>query len=116
MIDLQERTKNFVLRICELCTTLPDTLPAEVISEELLKSCAEAEGHYQAAKISQSEAEYVTELDRGLQELEKTVYWLELLVEGEIIKEQQLGNLYKESNELIAIFESALTKAKYRNN
>jgi hypothetical protein len=45
----------------------------------------------------------------SLKELDETAYWLELLVEGEIVPAIKLTDLQKETDELIAIFLSPLS-------
>jgi four helix bundle protein len=48
----------------------------------------------------------------GLQELEETCYWLELLIEGQIVRADLLEDLCKEANELIAMFVSSINTAR----
>jgi len=47
-----------------------------------------------------------------LRELEETAYWLELLVDGEILTEKRLAALRQGNNELTAIFVTILKRAK----
>lgn len=51
-------------------------------------------------------------MEVGLQELDETAYWLELLMEAEIVSAEKLKSLYEETNELIAIFVSITKKVK----
>jgi four helix bundle protein len=51
----------------------------------------------------------------ALKELDETAYWLELLVEGEIVPASKLIDLQKETDELTAIFVSSINTVK-RNN
>jgi len=44
--------------------------------------------------------------------LDETAYWLELLIEGDMIKPEKLGDLQKETDELIAIFVTSVKTAK----
>ena len=45
-------------------------------------------------------------------ELEETLYWLELLIAKKIVAENDAGPIYKEAEELIAIFVSLIRKWK----
>ena len=47
-----------------------------------------------------------------MQELEETAYWLELLVEAEIISPRRMADLLKETSELLAILVSCVKKVK----
>jgi len=50
----------------------------------------------------------------ALQELEETLYWLELLAEAKIITSTRLEALERETNELIAMFVSMAKGVKQR--
>jgi len=49
-----------------------------------------------------------------LQELEESIYWMELLVESGIIKHEKLNELMNEANELTAILVTCVKNAKQR--
>src|SRR5260370_24839256 len=112
--DLKSRTKQFALRIVRLFSALPTTTVAQVIGKQLLRSGTSVGAHYREAHRSRSDAEFISKLEGGLQELEETEYWLELLVDGAIIAADRLGELRQEVDELIAILTSCVknTKAK----
>jgi four helix bundle protein len=48
----------------------------------------------------------------SLQELDETAYWLELLVEGDLVKAEKLEELQRETDELTAIFVASVKTAK----
>ena len=52
--------------------------------------------------------------ETALQELDETDYWLELLVKSDIVSAQKIASLRKETNELLAIFTTIVTKIKRR--
>jgi four helix bundle protein len=56
----------------------------------------------------------VSKIESGLQELEETVYWLELLADAKIGEPSKLQALCKEAEELIAIFVSSAKTVKKR--
>lgn len=51
-------------------------------------------------------------MEGALQELDETAYWLDLLVESGIVQQSKLLDLSKETDELIAIFVTIVTKLK----
>jgi len=65
---------------------------------------------------ARSKAEFVAKIDVGLQELEETVYWIELLIESGIISKELLINLLKEADELTAILVTISKNAKNKKN
>ena len=68
--------------------------------------------HYRDAIRARSAAEFISKLEVGLQELEETVYWLELLVDASLVNESKLCDLLREAEELTAIFVSSAKTAK----
>lgn len=118
MIDLSTRTKSFSLRIIKLFSSLPLSVEAQVLGKQLLRSGTSVGAHYRESVRARSKAEFVAKLDAGLQELEESSYWMELLVEAGLVKAEKLSDLMKEATELTAILItiSKKTKAQISNN
>lgn len=53
-------------------------------------------------------------MEGGMQELEESVYWMELLIEGEIVPEYRLAELMDEANQLMAILVTCVKSVKNR--
>ena len=114
MKDLKMRTKEFALRIIKLYASLPKTTEAQVIGKQLLRSGTSVGAHYREAGRSRSDAEFISKMEVGLQELDESAYWLELLVDAEIVLPKLLSPLQSETDELTAIFVAIIKKAKQR--
>src|SRR6266436_910646 len=99
--DLKARTKAFALRIVRLYSALPKTTEAQVLGKQLLRSGTSVGAHYREAARARSPAEFISKIEVGLQELEETVYWLELLVEGHFVDESRLSELLEEAEKLM---------------
>ena len=112
--DLKRRTKAFALRIIRLYTALPRTVEAQVLGKQVLRSGTSVGAHYREACRARSAAEFLSKMEGGLQELEETSYWLELLAEAEIFKAAKLVELQGEAGELICIFVASINTAKER--
>ena len=112
--DLRERTKKYALRIIRLYVSLPKSTEAQVLGRQVLKSGTSPGAHYREAYRSRSTAEFVSKIEGGLQELEETGYWLELLVDSGIVPAKRMADLFKETDELIAIFTTSARNAKKR--
>jgi four helix bundle protein len=102
--ELLERTKTFSLRILALVDHLPRTMSGRAIGNQLVRSGTSVGANYRAACRSRSRAEFAAKLGIVAEEADETVYWLELLRDGELIPEGKLSALLKEANELTAIF------------
>jgi four helix bundle protein len=110
--DLKIRTRQFALRILRLYSMLPKTVEAQVLGTQMLRSGTSVGAHYREGIRSRSRAEFVAKIEGGLQELEETSYWLELLCDAKIVQSDQLLDLQREVEELLAIFVSISKKTK----
>ncbi len=110
--DLRQRTKAFALRIIRMYTALPKTNLAQTLGRQVLRSGTSPGAHYREAYRSRSNAEFISKIEGGLQKLEETGYWLELLVDAAVVRPERLAELRKETDELIAIFTAVAISAK----
>lgn len=114
LVDLRTRTKQFSLRIIRLFAALPKTTEGQVLGKQLLRSGTSVGAHYREATRARSDAEFISKLEGGLQELEESAYWMELLAESGIVAPARLSELQKEADELTAILITCVKKAKHK--
>jgi four helix bundle protein len=112
--DLRTRTSEFALRIIRLYVSLPKTTEAQVIGKQVLRSGTSIGAHYREGYRAKSDADIVHKFETALQELDETDYWLDLLVKANIVPAQRVEPLIRETNELLAIFVTIVTKIKAR--
>jgi len=113
---LRARTKQFALGIIKLFRILPRTEEARVIGRQLLRSGTSVAANYRAACRARSKAEFVAKMGVVVEEADETVFWLELLIDAQILRPEQLANLVTEANELVAIFAASQRTAKSANS
>jgi four helix bundle protein len=110
--ELQARTKSFALRVIRLVDALPRSTASQVIGRQLLRAATSVGANYRAACRAQSHAEFAAKLSIVVEEADESLYWLELLQESRLIKPEQLAELLREANELLAISVAARKTAK----
>ncbi len=110
--DLRNRTKEFALHIIRMFSAVPKTTEAQVLGKQLLRAGTSVGANYREAYRGRSKAEFIAKCGDSLRELEETAYWLELLVEANIVEPAKLSALRQECDELIAIFVTILKRAK----
>ena len=110
--DLKKRTKAFALRIIHLYAALPNSVVAQTIGKQVLRSGTSVGAHYREAGRARSTAEFISKIEVALQELDETSYWLELLEESNLVQHGSLAELLAEVNELTAIFVASVKTAK----
>src|SRR5205823_7140568 len=106
------RTKAFAVRIIRLYIALPTQAEAQVIGKQVLRSGTSVGAHYREGHRARSTAEFVSKLEVALQELDETIYWLELLVEAGLMPPDRLAGLQDEANQLTAILVTRVKNAK----
>lgn len=109
---LRPRTKAYALRIIKLYSSLPKTAEAQVIGQQLLRSGTSVGANYREGSRGRSNAEMAAKFDLCIQELDETAYGIELLIEANIMAEPLLAPLLDETNQLIAMFTSAVRKLR----
>ena len=111
-IDLRLRTKQFALRVIRLFAALPRRPEADVIGRQVLRSGTSIGANFREAHRARSDAEFISKLGDCLKELDETCYWLELLIDAEIVAVDRLSTLLEECNQLIAILTTIAKKMK----
>ncbi|PYL17443.1 MAG: four helix bundle protein [Verrucomicrobia bacterium] len=102
--ELLAHTKSFSLRILKLVDQLPRTTSGRAIGNQLVRSGTSIGANYRAACRSRSRAEFAAKLGVEAEEADETVYWLELVCDGDLIPANKLTELLREDDELTAIF------------
>jgi four helix bundle protein len=111
---LKKRTKEFAKRIICLCRNLPRTREGRLIGDQIFRSGTSVGANYRAACRGRSKAEFIAKMGIVLEEADETQYWLELIVETDMVKLPRLEPLMQESRELVAIFVASMNTAKGR--
>lgn len=66
-------------------STLPKTTEAQILGKQVLRSGTSIGANYREAFRDRSKAEFIAKCGDCLREIEETAYWLELLVEANIV-------------------------------
>ena len=111
-VQLQGRTKAFALRLMRLVDALPNKPSSWVVGKQVLKSGTSIGANYHEACRARSKAEFTAVIGTVSKEAAETVFWLELLMESGIVREELLEPLLKEARELSAIFTSSYNTAR----
>jgi four helix bundle protein len=110
--QLQDRTKKFALRIINAFSRLPKLEEARVLGRQFLRSGTSVAANYRAACRARSTADFVSKISIVVEEADETLLWLELLVEGKLVRAEKLEPLIAECEELLKIFSASLATAK----
>jgi four helix bundle protein len=114
--EMKSRTKHFALRVIRLVQSLPPNLVANVIGNQLLRSGTSVGANYRAACRAKSIPDFINKLSIVEEEADESIYWMELLVEGKIVKANLLENLMDEANQILSIVVSSIKTSKMKRN
>ncbi len=109
---LLARTKQFSLNVIHLYSKLPSNTVCQVLGRQLLRSATSAGAHYREAQRAKSIRDFISKIEGGLQELDESLYWLELLEESGLADRASVIPLKSETGELLAIFVTIAKSAK----
>ncbi|MBI4670280.1 MAG: four helix bundle protein [Chloroflexi bacterium] len=110
--DLRERTKRYALEVIRLYVSLPKTTEAQILGKQLLRSGTSVGAQYREGQRAKSDADLISKMEGALQELDESAYWLELLVDSNIIVQARAAHLAQETDELISIFVTIVRRLK----
>ncbi len=118
MEDLTSRTRRFALDVVRYYSQLPKNTEFQVLGKQFIRSGTSVGAHYREACRARSVSEFTAKIEGGLQELEETRYWLELmdalLEERDGTRSIPTAKLLQEATELSAILTACAKNAKAR--
>ena len=109
---IDNKSKTFAINIIRLCRQLYDDKNEHLLSKQLLRSGTSIGANVRERLNAQSKADFINKLQIALKEADETAYWLELLVESDIINQQQFTPIYRELKEIIAIITASINTLK----
>jgi four helix bundle protein len=109
---MKKRTRAFALRVIRLAESLPQTPATRVIGHQMLRCGSSVGANYRAACRARSKADFVSKMGIVEEEADETMYWMELLIEAEIVKPNRIADLIDEANQILSIVVSSIKTAK----
>jgi len=109
---LKKRTKEFAHRCVNLSMDLPNTVLGRHVRGQLIRCSTSVASNYRAACIAQSKASFISKLSIVLEETDESYFWLEFIIDENLLKKELVESLLKEAEELTAIFVSSRKTAR----
>jgi four helix bundle protein len=109
--DLKKRTKQFALRVLKLVAALPKTLAGKTIGGQLVRAGTSVEANYRAACRGRSKPEFIAKIGIVEEEADESAFWMELIIESELLKLALVQPLLGKANELAKIMASSRKSA-----
>jgi four helix bundle protein len=106
--ELKQRTKNYSIANARLILSLPNNLINRNYSDQLNRSASSTGANYRAACRAKSKPDFINKLKIVEEELDETLFFLELLIELNPEFKEKIDMIYKEGNELLSIIVSSI--------
>jgi len=110
--QLKDRTKKLAIDIIRLTDTLPKSDSTTILNRQIIRSATSIAANYRAACRARSKADFVNKLGIVEEESDETLFWLEMFIESGKVRKENIAYLYKEVNEIVAIFSASHKTAK----
>ena len=105
--ELLEQTKQFALRIFKLVDALPQSIQARAVAVQLIRSGTSVGANYRAACRARSKPEFIAKLGVVEEEADESAFWLELIMETNLLSATKVEPLLSEASEIVAIMASS---------
>ena len=114
--EFKSRTKQVALRIIHLVNSLPTFGVAAVIGKQLLRSGTSIGANYRAACRGKSKADVVHKLAIVEEEADESLYWIELLIESQLVRMEKLEFLSTEIDEILRMTVASIKTLRARGD
>jgi four helix bundle protein len=104
---LKDKTKQLSIQVIRLYGQLSRTDEGRIMGRQLLRSASSAVANYRATCRARSKAEFYAKLSIVIEEMDETLFWLELLEESGIHKSTSLKTIKDEAEILVRILSKA---------
>jgi four helix bundle protein len=115
-IELKQRTKSFALRVIRLGKSIHADEIDRVLIRQLIRSATSVAANYRSALKAKSKRDFSYKLNIIQEDADESYFWLELIAETGIIRQEKIQLLVKEASELTAIFTAQGRTAKNKLN
>jgi four helix bundle protein len=101
--DLKARTKKFAVDVIRFAKAIPRDHVNDEIASQLTDAATSTAAYYRASCRARSRADFINKLAGGIEEIDESALWLEVLAESGICLESTTTPLWREADELTRI-------------
>jgi len=110
------RTKKLAVAIIKEADRLPKSRAADVVARQVIRSGTSVGANYRAACRAKSTADMVNKMKIVEEECDETAYWIEIMVESGLASQEQVNEIYKETNEILAMTVASIKTLRNRKS
>jgi four helix bundle protein len=113
--QFRNRTKANSVKTIKIVSKIKYSDESSVIKKQLVKCVTSVAANYRAVCRARSENEKFAKLCIVVEEADETLFWLEILVECEIISQETINEVYSEGLEILKVMSSYKDKLHPKN-
>ena len=113
--NFKVRTKMLALGVIRLVEAMPVSRTGDVLGKQLIRSATSVGANYRAACIAKSMDDFIYKMKIVEEELNESIYWLELLGDSGKLRKDGAEALRAEANEIYAMVVASIRTAKNNN-
>ena len=102
--DLKRRSAKFAHKCVKLALSLPRGVLEDHCQKQLIRAATSVGANYRAANLGQTKKSFVSKLSIVIEEADECIFWLEFLLEENILKVGTYEEVLQEARELTSIF------------
>ena len=107
---------GFAVRVVNLYKYFVSDKKEFVLSKQLLRSGTAVGALVREAQNAESKADFIHKLGIAQKECDESIYWWELLVETDFLKQEEFESLKADAEALLKMIRSAIITTKNKNS
>lgn len=110
--EMKRRTKLFAINVAKLSQKLPDTQINKAYKGQIIRSSSSVGANYRASRRAKSKSDFINKLKIVEEELDESLFFLEMLIEFNKPFEGEMNELYTEGETLLKIIVSSIISSR----
>jgi len=106
--EMIKRTKQFAVDCGYLILSLEQNVINRAYSSQIIRSSSSVGANYRATRRAKSNADFINKFKIVEEEIDESLYFLELIVEFDKEKRDKIAIIYREGEELLKMIVSSL--------
>ena len=105
--NLRQRTMNFAVAVFRFTRTVRRNDETWDVVRQLRRASSSVAANYRAMLRTPSDAAFMAKASIVIEEADESAFWLEFMVEIELVAPSKVAMFLKEADELVAIFTAS---------
>lgn len=110
--EMRRRLMRFALAVARFVEALPRGRTAEAAARQLIRCGTSVAANYRAACRAKSPADFISKMGIVEEETDETLFWLEFLVGADIVQQENVADLTREAEEILAMVVASINTAR----